>query len=263
MKGALPLESKLKSKNRIFAYFPIYIYGLIGLFFTVIIGYIIRQEAIQWGATNEEIARHLPGDEIIISPMVKTTHAILINAPVRDIWPWLLQLGHKRAGWYTDKGWWSRLVKIYYQLIKNQHDDKSENDQEVTSANRILPEFQSLKVSDTILDGPPGTAFFIVRSIEPQKTLVLYSDTHLRYLAPKWIRDNPKFGIQGELTSSYILEEVGENKTRLILRMRANYGPLLFRVITLPVVYIWGELITARLKLNGIKKRSEKLHYQK
>src|SRR5215204_7206504 len=55
-----------------------------------------------WGATDEEIARPLPGDDLIASSKLDSTHAITIHAPAERIWPWLAQAGYEdRAGSYS------------------------------------------------------------------------------------------------------------------------------------------------------------------
>ena len=99
-----------------------------------------------------------------------------------------------------------------------------------TSAQRvdhIMPEFQHLAVGDTVPDGPPGTAFFTVVALEPQRVLVLYSPTHGIAIVPRSLRNNPKLGFYGDFSWSFILDEVDEKTTRLIVRMRANAGPRL------------------------------------
>jgi hypothetical protein len=55
----------------------------------------------RWGATSEEVARPMPGDEIVPHAQVQTTHAITIDAGPERVWPWLVQMGYHRAGWYT------------------------------------------------------------------------------------------------------------------------------------------------------------------
>jgi hypothetical protein len=55
-----------------------------------------------WGATDEEIARPLPGDDLIPNSKLDSTHAITIHAPAERIWPWLAQMGYDdRAGSYS------------------------------------------------------------------------------------------------------------------------------------------------------------------
>jgi hypothetical protein len=90
------------------------------------------------------------------------------------------------------------------------------------------------------------------------KALVLCSNSHLCYMAPRSVRDNPRYGIAGELSSAYVLKELGEGTTRLILRTRASYGPRLYRALTLPFILIGGGLLTERMTLHGIKKRAER-----
>jgi hypothetical protein len=78
----------------------------------------------------------------------------------------------------------------------------------------------------------------------PNRALVLYSDSHLRFLVPRCIRENPRYGIYGEFTWAFVLEERGEKNTRLIVRTRANQGPRLYRAIIMPFVLVGGEFIT-------------------
>ena len=62
---------------------------------------LIRPRQIRWGATGEEVARSLPGDEIVKHPSFNATRAVTIQARPENIWPWLLQIGSRRAGWYS------------------------------------------------------------------------------------------------------------------------------------------------------------------
>jgi hypothetical protein len=221
-------------------------------------GYLLRRQGMRWGATEQEVHKALPGDEILPDPMVETTHAITISASSEEVWPWLVQMGYYRAGWYTDPSWRDRPADAYLKSLRRKEAEESGmGDREAPSAEKIIPEFQGLKVGDTILDGPPGTAFFTVHLVEPNRALVLYSDSHLRYLVPRSIRDNPRYGVYGEFSWAFVLEEEGERKTRLILRTRANYGPRLYRAITSPFILGGGEALTARKMLYGIRRRAE------
>ena len=86
----------------------------------------------RWGATDDEVARPMPGDEVIADAAV-TTRAIGIDAPPEQVWPWLVQIGYGRAGWYS------------YDWIDN--DGRR-------SATSIRPELQSLSVGDRIVMVP-------------------------------------------------------------------------------------------------------------
>src|SRR5215210_1960451 len=68
-------------------------------------GFLLRTEGLRWGASDEEVHKPLPGDEVVPHPMLETTHAVTIDAPAEEIWPWLVQMGHYRAGFYADPSW--------------------------------------------------------------------------------------------------------------------------------------------------------------
>lgn len=53
------------------------------------------------GATKAEIARSMPGDNIIPSPVAEWNNAITIKVPVEQVWPWLIQMGDSRAAYYS------------------------------------------------------------------------------------------------------------------------------------------------------------------
>ena len=93
----------------------------------------------------------LPGDGIVAEPMVVTNHAITIDAPPQDVWPWLVQMGWGRAGWYTAR-WVDRLL-----FPANG-----------PSATDLVVELQGLKVGDFVPDGAPETKTgFIVEELVP------------------------------------------------------------------------------------------------
>lgn len=123
-----------------------------------------------YGSTAAERRRSLPGDDVIRSPKVVTDHAVTIGARPEDVWPWLVQMGWHRAGWYTAR-WVDRLL-----FPANW-----------PSANRIVPELQDIAVGDFIPDGAPETECgLIVEAYEPNRSLVLHSTSHL----PKSWRDH-------------------------------------------------------------------------
>jgi len=90
-----------------------------------------------WGATAEEGARSLPGDEYAGSPARAGDRAILIGAPALDVWPWLLQLGEDRGGFYS----YASLENLFGLDIVN--------------ADRVVPEWQALKAGDFVRAVPP------------------------------------------------------------------------------------------------------------
>jgi hypothetical protein len=96
---------------------------------------LLRPWQLSWGATPDEVGRKLPGDEVVSNPTFDATRAITIAARPDQIWPWLLQVGVKRAGWYS------------YDLLDNLGRP---------SAREIIPKLQELAVGDVVPLSPDG-----------------------------------------------------------------------------------------------------------
>jgi hypothetical protein len=182
-----------------------------------------------WGSTREERRRSLRSDELVPDPMVVTNHGITIRAHADDVWPWLVQMGWHRAGWYTYR-WVDRLL-----FPAN-----------APSADRILPELQGLAVGDHVPDGPPERAcFFVVETLDRPSMLVLHSRSHL----PPWPPD-----AWLDWVWTYVLEE-RDDGVRVALRTRASLGPP-----WLAAAYrasLWTDFVMARSHLRGIRSRVE------
>ncbi len=218
--------------------------------------FLLRRLGRRWGATDDEVHRPMPGDELIPHPMVETTHAITIQVPAREVWPWLVQMGMDRGGWYSDPEWWDRWTERVLWSFLSSSERTGYSLRAELSADRIVAEWQDLKVGDVVLDGPPGTAFFTVAALEENRVLALSSTSHVRYVVPGFLRNNPRVKIHGEFSWVFILNEVDANATRLILRTRVNYGPRLFRVLSRPFFWL-VDFLLARKMLWGIKRRVE------
>ena len=107
-----------------------------------------------WGASDVDLSRAMTGDARIAKPAYAATLAVTIDAPARDVWPWLAQIGYRRGGLYS-YDWLDRLFGYL----------------DGPSAERILPEFQQLRVGDVIPIGRgPG---FPVIAVEAGQTLIL------------------------------------------------------------------------------------------
>lgn len=213
----------------------------------------------RWGATPAEYRQSLPGDELVPHPDLETNHAITIQAPPEKIWPWLVQMGYYRGGWNTDSTWrdWDYYPDRMMRFLVREDAEKSGIGHRDTPTDaRVVPELQNLKAGDIILDGPPGTAFFTVAAIEPNRHLILHSNTHLRYLFPKSIRENPTIGVGGEFTWAFYLQRAGENQSRLILRTRGRVEPGWYRSLINAAIPI-ADLFMARKMLRGIRQKVE------
>lgn len=116
-----------------------------------------------YGSTRDERRMPLPGDDLVTEPVVVCTHATTIDAPPARVWPWLLQVGWHRGGWYTAR-WVDRL------LFPDNW----------PSAERVIPELARLAVGDFVPDGAPETECgFSVAGLGPERYLLLRSTSHL------------------------------------------------------------------------------------
>jgi hypothetical protein len=113
--------------------------------------WLVRPWQLTWGATPQEVARPLPGDHLVPRPMFDATRAITINAPPDAVWPWLVQAGLTRAGWYS------------YDLLDNLGR---------RSAQRIIPELQHLAPGDIVPMSPDGKQGIGVYSLDAPTSMV-------------------------------------------------------------------------------------------
>src|SRR5664280_1865140 len=128
-----------------------------------------RLDRVPWKATDEERTMPLPGDDLVPSPLVETTYAVTIHAAPEQVWSWLVQLGHGRAGFYSDSRFWDRCVDWYYRLLSREQLGEAPVGYRVEVADRVVPAWQNPHVGDIVADGPPGTAYYVVRQVEPNK----------------------------------------------------------------------------------------------
>jgi hypothetical protein len=186
-----------------------------------------------WGATQQELQQALAGDELLPDATAWTTHAITIAALPHDVWPWLVQMGWGRAGWYTYR-WVDRLL-----FPANG-----------PSADRILPELQQLEIGDHVPDGPPGTdCWFTVEQLEPDRLLVLRSTRHL----PLSLRQR---GLAMDWIWSWHLSEPIAGRTRVVQRNRMRLHPWWFERAFLGTI-VPADFVMARSHLRGLQRRAE------
>lgn len=182
---------------------------------------LMRTSVLTWGATSDEAARSLPGDELLPDADVLSTRAVTIDAPRSDVWPWLVQMGSGRAGAYT------------YDWIENLFG------LEMRSADTIHPEWQNLVVGD-VIPGKASLPSMRVEVLEPERVLVTRSE-------------------DGTWVWAFALDDLGGGRTRLLSRNRiAMVEPSLGDRIGMAVMEP-GSLVMERKMLCGIKQRAERL----
>jgi hypothetical protein len=203
---------------------------------------VIRPWHRRWGATDDEVHRSLPGDDLVPRPGMESTHAIAIRASAAEIWPWLVQIGYRRAGWYS------------YDFIHSIMGVAGSVDDDRRSANRIIPELQNLEVGD-VVQIAPDMGYEVV-AIEPERALVLNMRIDAKTGQPFAATDPMP---DEYLISSWVwfLDEMDGRTTRLIVRTRSDQNQgfpisLLYSVFIEP-----GGFIMERKTLLGIKQRAE------
>jgi hypothetical protein len=210
----------------------------------IVVGFVLVPPATRWytdawGATRDEVAARLPGDDAFPATREVSTKAITIAAPPEIVYALIQQMGQHRAGWY---GWdWFYDLTASSDFVDGHH------------STRIVPELQGVRVGDRIhindmvayevLQADPGEAFVLAAG--SLTTEQLFAPT----LPETWT----------ENTMAWVLRPGGDGGTRLLLRMRADgtetglarwmwNGPLNF-----------GGAMFSRKTMTGIKRTAEAL----
>jgi hypothetical protein len=176
---------------------------------------------LKWGATPEDVMRTMPGDEIVHRPTFNATRAVTINARPEDVWPWIVQIGFGRAGWYS------------YDLFDNLGRHSSE---------RILGELQHIEVGDLVPLGPGEGSGMLVKDFIPNQSMLWWT------------------GKNGQTTWAWGLYPTSEGATRLVTRVRAPFlwrQPMTAVWLLLDEV---ADFPMMRKCLLGIKRRAETHH---
>jgi hypothetical protein len=204
--------------------------GLVGLF---AVRAALSSWYRRWLATPDEVLRPLPGDDIVPDASLVRTHGVTIDAPARAVWPWLVQMGADRAGWYRR----DRL-----------------DDAEGVSARELVSDLQDLSVGDVVPPLPGTDDGLVVSVLDPGRSLVLASRTDVRRRRRVGPDESPRWVWQ--TSRAFDLREVTPDRTRLVVRVRAAYAPRplapLVHLVASPV-----HFLEQRRQLLGLKSRSE------
>jgi hypothetical protein len=178
-----------------------------------------RRWHLRWGATDEEVRGPMPGDEVVPKPSFNGTRAITVDAPPEMVWPWVVQIGYRRAGFYT------------YDLLDNAGYE---------SANQILDEYQPPRVGDwmPMAKKVNETTAFKVKAFEQNEWLL-------------WEKPDS--------TWSWRLVPLDGGRTRLVTRLKQRYpwdrpGSAFLTLVLLE----FGDFPMMRRVLRGIKVRAER-----
>jgi hypothetical protein len=186
----------------------------------------------RWCATGEEVDEHLLGDDHVAEPASQKTLAITVDAPVEAVWPWIVQLGADRGGFYS-YDWLENLFGLG-----------------IHSAARIVPEWQTPAVGDVVAANRTGTGGWYVVEIRPNDTLAL-KVASLDQGRPLR-RDE---GLGWEFLWIFALRRVADGRSRLLIWERVAFGRSVTRLSMAPVG--WISFVMTRKMMLGIKQRAE------
>ncbi len=183
-----------------------------------------RRRHLRWGATNDEVASTMPGDERFPDAQFVATRSITIDAEAAAVWPWLVQVGCGRAGFYSN------------DLLDNLARP---------SAMTIVPELQHLEIGQWVPMSPSAT---------PTDKTALRVDS---FEVPSWL-----LWVKPDSTWSWRLDPTASGSTRLVTRIHAVYDwshPL--TAILGVLLMEFGDFAMMRRMLRGIKTRAESTHH--
>ena len=187
----------------------------------------VRPWHMTWGTTRGERMMALPGDRLVPDARYRMDHAITIHASADAVWPWLVQIGQDRGGFYS----YERLERLVGARVRN--------------ADRLVPEWQTLEHGALVravpadwMGGRFGDAIgWRVIEIEPGRAFVL------------------------ENWGAFVVRPIDANSSRLHIRLRGEGHPTVRGALTAPfglLVFEPAHFIMERGMLLGIRERAER-----
>lgn len=182
----------------------------------------VRPWHLRWGATGPELFELLPGDEFCRHPVIESTRAVTIDAPIDAVWPWLAQIGQGRGGFYSYT-WFENLFLTHMR-----------------NAGRIHPEWQHVAPGDSIRTHP--LVAIPVAEVEAGHYLIL--------------------GAHGRGSWAFVIKPMPGDRTRFVVRGRSGYTFPDLKLRPLNALYWRGiyeplHFIMERGMMLGLKQRAE------
>ena len=155
---------------------------------------VVRPRLLRWGASDDELTSPFPGAAIVPGGVRTATMAVTIDAPTSRVWPWLVQMGTDRGGWYS----WDLLDNFGCR-----------------SADRIHPEWQKIGLGDRFTGRPDGSQSWQVAALEPERFLALRMSLDLRGRQFDPAGRRPRR--YTDSTWGFLLTELPGRRTRLLV----------------------------------------------
>jgi len=214
------------------------------LAFGVILLLATRQYTLHWGATSAEVNQTMPGDELLPDSVMTSTRAINIHVSAEKVWPWLVQMGQGRGGFYS-YDWLESLVGL-----------------DIQNTDKIVPELQNLKKGDLIPFSKESGIDVV--EIKPNQLLVLAGTL----IVPEGTKGHKAGDTMVGGTWTFKLENAekpaekqsDDNSCRLVVRSRvARFEPAWISNIFMRLLEP-AHFIMERKMLKGIKQRAEQTY---
>ena len=197
----------------------------------------VRPWQMTWGATKREVNRVWPGDAYCPHSENQATRAVTVQAPASAVWPWILQLGQDRGGFYS------------YAELENLAGCR------MPTVERIVPEWQQRAVGDIVWLAPPdrygGKARMMVGWLEVERAMVLIMPEDAEQVAAG---GEARHGVW-----SFLIDPIDKNSCRLLTRSRAGREPFGGHLGQL-LFFEPAHFIMERRMLLTIRELAERLH---
>ena len=184
----------------------------------------LRSRQLRWGATDDEVAAALPGDDLLGGADLTATRAITVDRRPDDVWPWIAQLGQGRGGLYS------------YDFLENLVGC------DMHSADRVVAEWQDVAVGGKLRLHPEVALDVVV--VDPGQALVARGGVPMGDTPPPY-----------DFTWAFVVRQRPDGTTRLLVRERYLYTRWWSGLLVEPVEIV--SFVMSQKMLRGIRQRAE------
>lgn len=194
----------------------------------------IRPWHLRWGATAADLARRWPGDELVPNVRSRAVRAVHIDAPPERVWPWIMQVGRDRGGFYSYT-WLENLIGA-----------------DIHNVYELMPGLPDRQRGDTVWMAPEekfgGEGRMVVGAVVPGRAMVLVSPADAAQVLAG--------GSAAQGVWSFVLEPVGDGTTRLVMLSVGGEPPRFGR---LSEVAFWepAHFVMERRMMRTLKRLAE------
>ncbi|WP_234997923.1 hypothetical protein [Mucilaginibacter sp. OK098] len=178
------------------------------------------------GVASSDLKRKLPGDDIVAHSNWTIDRSVVLNGSIDEVWPWIQQLGKRRAGWHAPS-WMENILKSY-------------------AIRKIDTTYQQVKVGDYLDDWGTG----VQHVVQVQCPHILLIEC-IRKINPKKGETKPIRPM--DISILTMLKPIDSNHTKIIFRWRSHIAWYHY-----PVVRPLGgtfDYTTFKIMIAGLNER--------